>query len=235
MLVRTVFPALVALAPLSVSAGTSTLFASGEDLATEGVNAPRLSRDGWALQFSHITATFDQITAWQTAPPFMADGEEISGMPLRIGGPFTVDPVDADARDRVAVTMRDAVPGHYNALSRALVPGADGYSPVLDGVARKNGQVVPSTLRTSDSVAHVCGECPGDVRKGFVTADAGSGLEITLHPDHRFGRADRADDAESNLSAAGFDRFAAGGMHGIARDWLHPDHLGEGHCHVASL
>ena len=96
-------------------------------------------------------------------------------------------------------------------------------------------QVVPSTIRTSDSVAHACDECPGDVRKGFVTADAGAGPEITLHPDHRFGRADKADDAEINLSAAGFDRFAAGGMHGIARDGLHPGHLGEWHCHVASL
>lgn len=221
--------------PLSLSAGSLTLFASGEDLATEGFNAPELTKDGWALEFSSIMATFDQVTAWQTDPPFMADNAEIAGTALAIAGPFTIDLVDADEDDRVALTRVDATPGHYNALSWALVPGADGFSLVLDGIARKDGQEMPFTLRTSDSVMHACGEYLGDARKGFVTDAAGSDLEITLHLDHLFGRADKAGEDEMNLDALGFDAFAAGGVQDFTLDGLHLGHVGEGHCHVAAL
>ena len=226
--------ALLGLAPLPFSAGSLTLFASGEDLATEGFTAPKLTRDGWALEFSRITVTFDRITAWQTDPPFMADGAEISGAALPIGGPFTVDLVDADGDHRVALATVEAAPGHYNALSWALVPGDDGVSLVLDGVARRDGQEVAFTLRTSDSMAHACGEFLGDARKGFVTEGAQADLEITLHLDHLFGRADKADDDEMNLEALGFDAFAAGGVHDISLGGLHLGHVGEGHCHVTA-
>lgn len=221
-------------APVVAHADILTLFASGEDLATEGFNAPELTKDGWALEFSSIMATFDQITAWQTDPPFMADSAQIAGVALAIAGAFTVDLVDADEDDRVALTRVEATPGHYNALSWALVPGADGFSLVLDGIARKDGQEVPFTLRTSDSVMHACGEYLGDARKGFVTDAAGSDLEITLHLDHLFGRDDKPQDDEMNLDALGFDAFAAGGVHDIALDGLHLGHVGEGHCHVAA-
>ena len=227
--------ALLGLAPLPLSAGSLTLFASGEDLATEGFTAPKLTRDGWALEFSRITVTFDRITAWQTDPPFMADGAEISGAALPIGGPFTVDLVDADGDHRVARATVEAAPGHYNALSWALVPGTDGFSLVLDGIARKDGQEVAFTLRSADSVMHACGEYLGDARKGFVTDAAGSDLEITLHLDHLFGRADKDAADQMNLDALGFAPFAAGGVHDVTLEGLHLGHVGEGHCHVARL
>lgn len=226
--------ACLALAPLSLSAGSLTLFASGEDLATEGFNAPKLTKDGWALEFTSITATFDQITAWQTEPPFMADAPEISGTALPLGGPFTVDLVDADADDRVALATFSADPGHYNALSWALVPGADGYSLTLEGVARRDGQEVAFTLQATETVAHACGEYLGDERKGFITEGAEADLEITLHLDHLFGRADKAEDDQMNLDALGFDAFATGGVHAISLAGLHLGHVGEGHCYVAA-
>jgi hypothetical protein len=222
-------------ASFSAHAGSLTLFASGEDLATEGFTAPQLTKDGWALEFTRITATFDQITAWQTDPPFMADGPAITGTALPIAGPFTLDLTDADEDDRVALLRVEAAPGHYNALSWALVPDADGFSLVLEGVARKDGREVPFTLRSADSVAHACGEYLGDTRKGFVTDTTGADLEITLHLDHLFGRADKDAADEMNLAAFGFEPFAAGGVHEFTLDGLHLGHVGEGHCHVAML
>ena len=222
-------------AAFAAHADSLTLFASGEDLATEGFNAPELTRDGWALEFTRITATFDHITAWQTDPPFMADSAEISGMALPVAGPFTLDLVDADEEDRVVLARVDAAPGHYNALSWALVPGDDGFSLVLDGFARMDGQEVPFTLRTSERITHFCGEYLGRSRKGFVTNEVGADLEITLHLDHLFGRTDRPEDDEMNLRAPGFAPFSSGGVHEFALKGVHLGHVGEGHCHVPAL
>ena len=224
-----------ALAPFSLAAGSLTLFASGEDLATEGFNAPKLTKDGWALEFTSIMATFDQITVWQTDPPFMADGPEITGTALPIAGPFTVDLVAADEDDRLELATVDAEPGHFNAMSWALVPGADGFSLTFEGVARKDGQEVAFTLRSSDAIAHACGEYLGDERKGFVTEDGEADLEITLHLDHLFGRADKAEDDEMNIEALGFEPFAAGGAFDLSLDGLHLGHVGEGHCYDTAL
>ena len=231
--------ALVALVPLTASAGSLTVFASGEDLATGGFVEPRLTRDGWALEFTGILATFDRITAYRTDPPFMADGPGIAGPALEIGGPFTVDLIAADSRDRVALATRDAPEGHFNALAWALVPAADGpaagQSLVFQGIARRDGVEVPFTLTSADSVMHACGEYLGDDRKGFVTAGSTAELEITLHLDHLFGRADKPADDPMNLQAPGFAPFAAGGRHAISLDGLHLGHVGEGHCHVTPL
>lgn len=224
--------ALLSLAPLPMSAGHLTLFATGEALATSGFTAPELTRDGWMLEFTSVMATFDQITAWRTDPPFMADRAAIAGAALPVGGPFTVDLVDADDTGRVALARVEATTGHYNALSWALVPGADGFSLVLEGVARRDGREVAFTLRTSESLTHACGEYLGETRKGFV-ADGGTGdLEITLHLDHIFGRADKPAGNAMNLAALGFDGFATGGVQDISLNGMHLGHVGEGHCHV---
>jgi len=231
--------AVAALAPLTATAGSLTLFASGEDLATEGFAAPKLTRDGWALEFTRILATFDRITAFQTDPPFMADGPAIAGTAVALAGPFTVDLVDADARDLVELATVHAPEGHFNALAWALVPAtggeAAGYSLVLEGIARRDGQEVAFALATADSVMHACGEYVGDARKGFVTAGGAAELEITLHLDHLFGRADKPADDPMNLDAPGFAPFASGGRHALSLDGLHLGHVGEGHCHVTML
>ncbi len=231
--------AILAIAPVAATAQSLTLFASGEDLATEGFNSPKLTRDGWALEFTRILATFDHITAWQSDPPFMGDGPEIAGAALSIPGPFTVDLVNADDADRVALATVEATEGHYNALSWALVPAtrgdAEGFSLIFEGVARKDGQEVAFTLRSTDAVMHACGEYMGDERKGFVTSGGAADLEITLHLDHLFGRADKGGDDEMNRDALGFDSFAAGGTHDFSLVGLHVGHVGEGHCHDTLL
>ena len=223
----------------ALHADSLTLFASGEDLATAGFTAPKLTRDGWELEFSRITVSFDQITAWQSNPPFMADGPEISGDALVFSGPVIVDLVDADEDDRVELATMTAAPGHYNALSWALVPAVsgeiEGYSLVLEGVARKEGQEVDFTLRSADAVMHACGEYLGDTRKGFVSEDSAGDLEMTFHLDHLFGRADKGAEDETNVAALGFDRFATGGVHDFSFGDLHVGHVGEGHCYVSSM
>ncbi|TVR47736.1 MAG: hypothetical protein EA386_06940 [Rhodobacteraceae bacterium] len=230
--------ALMLVAP-AASATTLTLFASGEDLATEGFTEPRLTKDGWALEFSRIIAHVDQVTAWQSEPPFMGDGPDIEGTALEFGGPFTVDLVDADDADLVELARIDADPGFYNALSWALSPAPqgefEGFSLVFEGIARRDGDEVTFTLATRDAILHACGEYVGDTRKGFVTEDAGSELEITLHLDHLFGRADRPADSATNLEALGFDAFADGGMHEFTLGDLHVGHVGEGHCHDQTM
>ncbi|TVQ84760.1 MAG: hypothetical protein EA400_17070 [Chromatiaceae bacterium] len=231
----TLVAAIFAFGTAVAQADSLALFASGEDLATEGFNAPKLTRDGWQLDFTRVIATFNRVTAWRTDPPFEADGPEISGAALVFGGPFTVDLVDADDEDRVALATLPAEAGHYNALSWALVPAAqgdfEGFSLVFEGTARRDEQEVPFVLATRDAVAYACGEYVGDERKGFVLADQGADLEITLHLDHLFGRADKPADDAMNLSALGFDAFAAGGMQEFSLAGLHVGHVGEGHCH----
>ena len=226
---------LICLAPGGLHAGTLTLFASGEDLATGGFTAPRLTRDGWALEFSRILVTFDRITAWQTDPPFMGDGPGITGTALPFPGPVTVDLVAADADHRVALATLDAPTGHFNALSWAVVPAPQGAFPgqslVLEGIARRNGDEVAFTLMTADAIAHACGEYLGDTRKGFVETGGSADLEITLHLDHLFGRADRPARGMMNAQALGFDVFAGGGVQEFSMDGLHLGHVGEGHCH----
>jgi len=228
--------AFVALIPAAALSDSLTLFASGEDLATAGFQDPQRTKDGWALRFDHIHASFAEITVWRTDPPFMADSAAIEGAGLMFDGIFTVDLVDADAEDRVALASLAAEPGHYNALSFALVPAAEGefagYSLVLQGVAERDGTEVAFTLATADTVFHACGEYIGDERKGFVTADGGADLEITLHLDHLFGRADKPEDDGMNLDAPGFAPFAEGGMQAFSLAGLHLGHVGEGHCHV---
>jgi len=223
----------------AVYADSLTLFATGEDLATAGFTAPKLTRDGWALEFSRIIVSLDQITAWQSNPIFMAGGPEIAGEALVFPDPVIVDLVDADEENRVKLATLAAARGHYNALSWALVPAAsgdtEGYSLVLEGSARKDGQDVAFTLRSADAIMHACGEYLGDTRKGFVTDDSAGDLEITLHLDHLFGRADKGAEDEMNIEAFGFDSFATGGVHEFSLGDLHVGHVGEGHCYVSAM
>jgi hypothetical protein len=216
---------------------TLTLRATGEDLATQGFQTPELSGDGWALTFTHVIATFGDIAAWRTDPPFAADGPAPRGESVALPGTFTVDLARADGDGRITLTSAAAAPGHYNALTWALLPAPEGEhagrSLVLEGVATRGDAQVPFILHTSDTLRHACGEFVGDARKGFVTATSGGDLEITLHLDHLFGRADLGPENAMNRAAPGFDAFAEGGAQAFSLAGLHLGHVGEGHCHVS--
>ncbi|WP_372921074.1 hypothetical protein [Roseovarius sp.] len=226
-------------APFAAQAETLTLQVTGEALATDGFTAPELTRDGWRISFDRVQASFADVTAWRTDPPFAADSPDIDGAALALDGAFTVNLADAKDDGRIALATRPAEAGHYNALSWQLAPAPDGahagYSLVLQGRATKDGQEVAFTLRSADRVAYACGEYVGDTRKGFVTEAAPGQVEITLHLDHIFGRADLPADDAMNQSALGFDQFADGSTYDISLQGIHLGHVGEGHCHDTTL
>ena len=215
--------------------------ASGEDLATGGFVAPRLTKDGWALSFSHIQVTLGEVVAHQASPAFepQAGGEITSQAQVALPGVVTIDLVtQADGDDMVSVAELPAPAGHYNALAWSMLPALDGKhagdSLVLIGEAEKDGTRVAFHIASRDAVHHRCGEYVGDERKGFVTAGAPGEVEITLHLDHLFGRADKPADDPMNLDALGFAPFVGGGeRQAFSLNGLHLGHVGEGHCAVA--
>ncbi|MBM9536074.1 hypothetical protein [Desulfobulbus alkaliphilus] len=224
-----------------VQAGTLTFYASGEDLATEGFQAPRLTKDGWALTFSHIFVTLTDITAYQTDPPYDPNqGGPIPGKTqATLPGVHTLDLVmSAQEDDRVLVgAVMDAPAGHYNALSWKMTRATEGilagYSMVLTGTAEKEGETVPFQLYSEEERTYRCGEYVGDERKGLLAEQGEADLEITFHLDHIFGRADKPADDPMNTEAPGFAPFTNGdGKQTLTLHGLHIGHAGEGHCNV---
>lgn len=218
--------------------GQLRLLADGEDLATEGFLAPKLTRDGWELRFERILVTLANVTAHQTEPPYDAE----SGAPIEsdisvtlVEAPLTVDLLATGETGLVDVVTVEAPSGFYNALSWDLVPGPDGVSMAFVGTAKRDGEEVDFRLATRDAVRHLCGEYVGDERKGILEAGGAAELDVTFHLDHLFGRADRPADGDMNQAALGFDAFASGGEHVFSLAELHIGHVGEGHCHVEAL
>lgn len=226
--------ALCACVPLPLAATELSFVANGEKLALNGFQDAELTADGWALIFDRVLVNLTEVAAWQTDPPFAANGPIITGTALSLPAPGMINLLDVD--DRGTVTLGTiAVPlGHYNALSFTMAPATDGefagFSLVLDGTATKDGQSVPFTLLTADRVAHACGEYVGDFRTGFVNDSTGALMEVTFHLDHLFGRADLPPDNPMNAKALGFDPFASGGQHIFTLGGRHLGHVGEGHC-----
>ena len=221
-------------------AGTLKFYANGEDLATEGFLAPKLTRDGWTLTFSHIFVTLSEITAYQADPPYdaHAGGPIAATTSVALGGTHTIDLVmQADENSLVLVGETPAPAGHYNAISWKMTRAGEGmlagYSMVLTGKAEKDGQTVNFQLYSSEERTYHCGEFVGDERKGFLEQGGLADLEMTFHLDHIFGRADKPVDDEMNIEALGFAPFADGAKrHVLKLDGLHIGHAGEGHCSV---
>lgn len=232
------FASVVAAPPLA--AGTLQLFASGEDLATEGFQEPERSKDGWSLVFDHIYVTLADITAYQARPPFepQSDAPIMAAHRATVPGTYTVDLVaEADDGNRVLVAEVDAQPGHYNAISWRIEVAdsgpAEGTSMLFIGTATKGGQMVPFQIAVAEPVRYECGEYVGDERKGFVESGGVADLEMTFHLDHVFGREDKAADDPMNLDAPGFDPFSGGAAPDrLTIGNLHVGHVGEGHCRV---
>ncbi len=221
-------------------AGTLEFYVQGEDLATEGFQAPKLTKDGWALTFEQLWVGLDQVSAYQTNPPYdpqqgapMAVIAEVSLPEVQV-----VDLVGQAASDhRVLIAEVEATPGHYNAMTWTLapvdLPPLNGASMLLIGPASRDGQTLPFQLQTTDRITHHCGEFVGDERKGIVVAGEIADVEMTFHLDHLFGRADRPADGSMNQQALGFDAFANDQLeHRFSVQALHLGHVGEGHCRV---
>ena len=233
-----VFAGTVAASPLT--AGTLQLFASGEDLATEGFQAPKRTKDGWSLAFDHVFVTLADINAYQTSPPFepQSDRPVMAMDQVTVPGPVTVDLVTgADDEDRVLVAEVDARSGHYNAISWRMEVAdsgpAKGASMLFIGTATRDDRTVPFRIAVAEPLRYECGEYVGDERKGLVEAGGIADLEMTFHLDHVFGREDKGIDDPMNVDAPGFEPFSGGAdVYPLTMGNLHVGHAGEGHCRV---
>ncbi|WP_035244799.1 hypothetical protein [Desulfonatronovibrio hydrogenovorans] len=222
-------------------ARTLQFFANGEELITEGFLAPKLTKDGWKLTFSHAFVSLSNITAYQADSPYDAR----SGQPVKakekvmLEGIYVID-LAAGAEDDPPVfvgEVKNAPTGHYNAISWKMARDKQGllagYTMLLTGVAEKDGTKVDFQIRTAEESTYTCGEFVGDERKGFLQAGGMADLEMTFHFDHIFGRADKDADDPMNLEAVGFEPFAHGSkVHEITLKGMHIGHAGEGHCSV---
>jgi hypothetical protein len=244
MLAMSVATALLAgaVAATPLSAGTLQVFASGEDLATDGFQAPKRTKDNWSLSFDHIFVTLAEITAYQTSPPFapQSDAAIAATQEVTVSGTHTVDLVTAaDDEARVLIAEIAAPPGHYNAISWRMAIAetglAEGTSMLFIGTATNDDQTVPFRIEVAESLRYECGEYVGDERKGFVQSGGVADLEMTFHLDHIFGREDKDADDPMNLEAPGFDPFSGGEeSYTITLGDLHVGHAGEGHCRTVA-
>ncbi len=238
--------------------GTLEIRANGEDFVRQGF----LSKDGWQLSFDHVYVTLAEVTAYQSDPPFDAN---VGGTPqakntARLDEVLTVDLAAGDeTAEPVLVKALEAPVGRYNALSWKMVPAptgpAAGYTLMIQGTAKKDGQTLPFTLKLDPTLAFVCGDYVGDERKGILTSGAPADLEATFHFDHLFGDGKAAPDDDINKGALGFAPFAALAqgkaldidMAGLKAQLSPADydlmmsilpslgHVGEGHCKETEL
>lgn len=221
--------------------GTLQFHANGEDFVREGF----VSKDGWSINFDHVYITLADITAYQTDPPYDPhSGGELKGkVNVGLNEVYTVDLAEGgtDAPPILVGEVQDAPAGHYNAISWKMVKAssspASGYSLVVVGTAEKDGQSIDFSIKVDKEYGYDCGEFVGDERKGMVKEGGTVDVEMTFHFDHIFGDMETPQDDELNLSALGFQPFAAAAENGRVEanladlGDLHLGHVGEGHCH----
>lgn len=234
--------------------GTLTVHAEGEDYAREGIT----SKEGWNLTFDHLYVHLSDVTAYQTDPPYQADGPEIPATKsLILVESTTVDLAEGDGP--IFLGEAEAESGHYNALSWTMPPApdgpAEGYVMLLKGTAERDGETIEFSIAFDQPLAFACGEFVGDERKGILDDGATADLEATFHIDHLFGNGERPADSQLNQEALGFEPIAALAENGTVEvtsetlmAQLSPEdrekltqilpalgHVGEGHCFEALM
>ncbi|MEB3291266.1 MAG: DUF4382 domain-containing protein [Leptolyngbya sp.] len=256
----TATPTEPATAPENATAenGTLVIRANGEDFVRQGFT----SRDGWAISFDQVYVSLAAITASQTDPPFAPEsGDELQAQAqVVVDRPQVVDLAEGDDNaEPVVVAALEAPAGRFNALAWTMPPATDGpaagYSLWLQGMATKDGQTLPFTLKLSESLAFTCGDFVGDERKGILAANGTAEVEATFHFDHLFGDHSMPAEDDINTGALGFDPLVALADNGevnvdsadlearlSAADYatflnILPSlgHVGEGHCEEIQL
>lgn len=228
--------------------GTLVVRANGEDFVRQGLE----SKDGWTIAFDQLEVNFGVVTAYQSDPPFDAQGKAAiaAQSEVRIEPTGTVDLAAGDeTAEPIVVGEVKAAPGRYNALAWTL-GAADAPAMRLVGTAAKDGQTVAFQIDLDRPLGFECGDYVGDQRKGILQAGQTADLEATFHLDHLFGDGTAAADDEINTGALGFDPLAAIATNGQLQTSLSqlatqldaanvkrlneivPNlaHVGEGHC-----
>jgi hypothetical protein len=235
--------------------GTLEFRANGEDFVREGF----VSKDGWRIDFDHVYISLAAIRAYQTDPPYDAFAGELTSANQMVGlpGTYTIDLAagDAEADPILIGAVEEAPGGYYNALSWMMLPAdegvAEGQTIVMEGIAEKEGELISFSIAVDNIYAYTCGAFIGDDRKGVLQAGTTGDIELTFHFDHIFGDSEAAPDDDINVTAPGFDPFAAVTTNGSLDVTLQDleaemdsaayqmfvdilpslGHVGEGHCH----
>lgn len=234
----------------SKQTGTLEIFANGEDFVRQGF----VSKDGWMLTFTNISVTMDDITAYQSDPPYDPhQNRDIRAVNRAyLGGPYTIDlAAGPQGTGPILIgTIKDALAGHYNAISWNMVPGESGYPLVIVGTAERDEQKINFHIKLASKYSYICGEYVGDERKGILEENGNAGLEITFHFDHIFGDGQISKEDDLNQAALGFDPFVSLAVgttleinSAVLQNALSPEdyqklfeilptlgHVGEGHC-----
>ncbi|MEB3339126.1 MAG: DUF4382 domain-containing protein [Leptolyngbyaceae bacterium] len=240
--------------------GTLKIRANGEDFVRQGF----VTKDGWRVDFDHVYVNLDQVTAYQTDPPFDPKADQSvepkAKTKASLDGVKTIDLAAGDKNaEPIVIGEVQAPAGRYNALSWQMVKAQDGpaagYPLLIQGTATKAGKTVDFTLKLDQELGFTCGDFVGDERKGIVQVGQTADLEATFHFDHLFGDADTPADDDLNTGALGFEPLAAIAQNGqldadlaTLKEQLSQEdynklikvlpslgHVGEGHCQETKL
>lgn len=239
---------------------TLKLVANGEDFVRQGF----VSKDGWKISFDRVDVNLSDVTAYQINPPFeptettnidsLQSQEKIS----LVDTETIVDLAQGSAEaEPIIVTNIEVPPGFYNALAWKIDTAAEntplaGKTMVLQGQASKDNQVINFDISFNRPIQYLCGEYIGDERKGIVTAEKGSEIEMTLHFDHLFGDSQTSADEALNVDALGFQpladlaagdrliiddatlaqKLSSSNQEKLTNALVGLGHVGEGHCAI---
>lgn len=233
--------------------GTLQVKANGEDFVRQGF----VSKDGWQIDFQNLYVNLESVTAYQTDPPFDAEGDTAI-QPVEevvLVEKQTVDLAEGEAdAEPILLAETTAPSGQYNAIAWEMATAEDGPAAghvlMMVGTAEKDGQVIDFMIALDQEMSYTCGDFVGDERKGILEPDGMADLEATFHFDHIFGDGEAPDDDPINTGALGFDPLAAVAQDGqldvdmaalesqlSAEDYALLQktvaglaHVGEGHC-----
>lgn len=230
-----------------------TLVANGEDFIRQGF----VSKDGWRIDFNHAYVTVNNVTAYQTTPPFNPETDEqltpTESVNL-VSTPTTIDLAQGNENEPpILVNQVPVKEGFYNAIAWKVVNNPENTgSIILDGVAEKDGEKVNFVLNFPVALNYACGEFVGEERKGIVDENQSGEVEITFHFDHVFGDAETPTDDQLNIDALGFQPLATLAINGqlkinleelkqnltsenyqkLEKSLQSLGHVGEGHCRL---
>ncbi len=244
--------------------GTLLVVANGEDFVRNGF----ITKDGWEIDFTKLRVSLGNVVAYQTETSFDPDQDQAINSKLAIPITKEIKVVDLTQEigsknltpQNLTIVKKIMVPvGLYRAISWEMLPtndfGFEAQTIFLQGNAMKNGKKINFELGLSVPTKYICGEFIGENRKGIVTKDKSTELEMTFHFDHLFGDNNLPSDDELNLGALGFQPLAELATIGNLRlDWQELQqkldsadvekltqaiaglgHVGEGHCKAISL
>lgn len=235
-----------------------TFRANGEDFVRQGF----VSKDGWQIDFDNLYVHITDAEAYETFTPYDAEagGEPEAKQEISLVEQQTVDLAAGDEDAETILVNQVAAPaGRYNAISWRMTPAADGPAAgqviLIKGMASKEGQTIPFTLKLDQELEFTCGDYVGDERKGILQPGGEAEVEATFHFDHLFGDGEAGVEDEINTGALGFEPIAAIAQQGQVdadldsleaqlsqEDYdklmkILPDlgHVGEGHCKAAKI